>query len=117
MSFRLRLEPKPSMHSEPSIYNHLETHFRNFHDHFNISMFFILFQSFLGVHGVHGVYGRSMEKLQVLVETGDLTDAATCRKLLEKLQGCISIFHLAGARYLRNFSRQFRKFNDYLTGD
>lgn len=33
---------------------------------------------------------------KVLVETGDLTDAATCRKLLEKLQGCISIFHLAG---------------------
>eukprot|EP00435_Cladocopium_sp_Y103_P037429 s641_g9.t2 len=37
---------------------------------------------------------------KVLVETGDLTDAATCRKLLEKLRpdgdGGISIFHLAG---------------------
>lgn len=33
---------------------------------------------------------------KVLVETGDLTDAETCRKLCEKMHGSLSVFHLAG---------------------
>ena len=61
---------------------------------------------FVGVH-VGKVGSTPLVKMvKVLVETGDLTDAATCRKLLEKLQCCISVFHLAGARDLRSFSRE-----------
>ena len=36
---------------------------------------------------------------QVLIETGDLTDALSCRKLLEG-RGPSSVFHLAGVRML-----------------